>query len=294
MTTEKTLQHVIDATPSSDGDGVKISRIAGHPLFTQLDPFLLLDEFRSKDGADYIGGFPSHPHRGFETITYMLHGAMRHRDHLGNEGVIRDGDVQWMTAGRGVIHSEMPEQTDGLMHGFQLWLNLPAAQKMIPASYQDFKAEQFPVIKLDAGGQIKVIAGALTVDQSTAVSPIADRATRPVILDITLQPNECWTYQVDNERSNLEQSNLEQPTLERSTLVRVFDGATTELATQQLGVYGDGNTLTLTAAAQGARALVLSGAPLHEPVQQHGPFVMNTREEIETAIRDFNEGRLTA
>jgi len=279
MSTERKLQQVIDAVPSSDGDGVKILRIAGHKLFTQLDPFLLLDEFRSKDGADYIGGFPPHPHRGFETITYMLHGAMRHRDHLGNEGVIHDGEVQWMTAGRGVIHSEMPEQTDGLMHGFQLWLNLPAKQKMIPADYQDFKAEQFPVLTLGTGGRIKVIAGLLKIEDATATSPIPDRITRPTILDVTLQPNESWTYQVDSDRS---------------LLLRVFDGATTELATQQLGVYGSGHELTITASEQGVRALVLSGLPLREPVQQHGPFVMNTREEIETAIRDFNEGRLVA
>jgi len=279
VTTKRKLQHVITAQASSDGDGVKILRIAGRELFAQLDPFLLLDEFRSADGADYIGGFPPHPHRGFETITYMLHGAMRHRDHLGNEGVIQGGDVQWMTAGHGVIHSEMPEQTDGLMHGFQLWLNLPAAQKMTPASYQEFSGTQLPVVALASGGQIKIIAGEITTEETTATSPIVDRVTRPVILDITLRPNERWTYQANADHTSL---------------VRVFDGATTDLVTNQMGVYGHGDTLTITASDAGARALLLGGAPLHEPVYQHGPFVMNTRQEIETAIRDYSEGRLVA
>ena len=279
MSSERELQHIINAESSSDGDGVRIRRIAGRRWFAQLDPFLLLDEIRSTDGADYIGGFPSHPHRGFETITYMLHGAMRHRDHLGNEGVIRDGGVQWMTAGHGVIHSEMPEQTDGLLHGFQLWLNLPAAQKMTPASYQDYDAAQFPLVALETGGQIRVIAGKVTIGETTAVSPIADRVTRPVILDVTLRPDERWTYNLDADQS---------------LLVRVCDGATTELKTDQMGVYGSGETLTITASEDGVRALVLTGAPLREPVWQHGPFVMNTRQEIETAIRDFNEGRLVA
>ena len=141
MSKYRTLQRVINARPTSDGDGVKIRRIAGHDVTAQIDPFLLIDEIRSEDGADYIGGFPAHPHRGFETITYMIDGAMRHKDHLGHEGVIASGDVQWMTAGRGVIHSEMPEQTDGLLHGFQLWLNLPASEKLKAAAYQEYASK---------------------------------------------------------------------------------------------------------------------------------------------------------
>jgi len=239
----------------------------------------LINAEASSDGADYIGGFPSHPHRGFETITYMLDGAMRHRDHLGNEGVIRSGNVQWMTAGRGVIHSEMPEQTDGLLHGFQLWLNLPAAEKMCPAGYQDCRSSELPVVELARGGRIKVIAGSVAIGHNMVSSPIgpADRVTRPVILDVTLQPVEHWTYTVDSNQT---------------LLVRVYEGATTEVSTHQMGVYVSGDALTLTASDQGARALVLAGAPLREPVWQHGPFVMNTRAEIETAIQDYNEGRL--
>lgn len=281
MTTERQLQRVINAEAAADGDGVRIRRIAGRRWFAQLDPFLLLDEIRSTEGADYSGGFPSHPHRGFETITYMLNGAMRHRDHLGNEGVIRSGDVQWMTAGRGVIHSEMPEQTDGLLHGFQLWLNLPAADKMNPATYQDFRNGELPVVELATGGRIKVIAGSVVIGQDTVSSPLAvtDRVTRPVILDVTLRPGEGWSCAADAAHT---------------LLVRVFEGATTEVSAPQMGVYGPGDGLTIAASDEGARALVLAGAPLREPIWQHGPFVMNTRAEIETAIRDYNEGRLVA
>ncbi len=281
MTTERKLQQVINAEASSDGDGVRIRRIAGRQWFAQLDPFLLLDEIRSTDGADYIGGFPSHPHRGIETITYMLDGAMRHRDHLGNEGVIRSGDVQWMTAGRGVIHSEMPEQTDGLLHGFQLWLNLPVAEKMRPAGYQDYRSDELPIVELSTGGRIKVIAGNVGFGHDTVRSPMTptDRVTRPVILDVALRPGERWTHTIDSTHT---------------LLVRVFEGATTDVSTHQMGIYVSGDALTLTASGQGARALVLAGAPLREPVWQHGPFVMNTRAEIETAIRDYSEGRLVA
>jgi hypothetical protein len=281
VTTERKLQQVINAEASSDGDGVRIRRIAGRQWFAQLDPFLLLDEIRSTDGADYIGGFPSHPHRGIETITYMLDGAMRHRDHLGNEGVIRSGDVQWMTAGRGVIHSEMPEQTDGLLHGFQLWLNLPVAEKMRPAGYQDYRSDELPIVELSTGGRIKVIAGNVGFGHDTVRSPMTptDRVTRPVILDVALRPGERWTHTIDSTHT---------------LLVRVFEGATTDVSTHQMGIYVSGDALTLTASGQGARALVLAGAPLREPVWQHGPFVMNTRAEIETAIRDYSEGRLVA
>jgi redox-sensitive bicupin YhaK (pirin superfamily) len=275
----RTLQRVINARPSSDGDGVKIRRIAGRDVMAQIDPFLMLDEIHSEQGADYIGGFPPHPHRGFETITYMLDGAMRHKDHLGNEGVIASGDVQWMTAGRGVIHSEMPEQTDGLLHGFQLWLNLPASEKMQPAAYQEYAAAQIPLVELEQGGSVKVIAGEINHRGTRVKGPVAETSTRPTYLDINLSAGESWELAVNSEQT---------------VLLLVFSGASTELSAGQLGIYQQGDTLSLTATGEGVRALLLAGTPLREPISQHGPFVMNTPAEIEQAINDYNRGRLIA
>jgi len=277
VATMRRLQRVIDAQAAADGDGVKIRRIAGREITAAIDPFLLLDEIRSEDGADYVGGFPPHPHRGFETITYMLEGAMRHRDHMGNEGVVARGDVQWMTAGRGVIHSEMPEQADGLLHGFQLWLNLPAAEKMKPASYQEYSRSHIPEIKLDEGGTVKVIAGEVLLHGQLVRGPVADSSTHPVYLDIELAPGSRWDIPVDAGQT---------------VLLAVFRGATSELSTGQMGVFTQGNTLSVTATGQGVRALLLAGTPLREPVFQYGPFVMNTAGEIEQAVTDYNAGRL--
>jgi redox-sensitive bicupin YhaK (pirin superfamily) len=279
MSTERRLQQIIDARDSADGDGVKIRRIAGRHLNAQLDPFLMLDEIRSDDSADYMGGFPAHPHRGFETITYMLEGAFRHRDHLGNEGVIGSGDVQWMTAGRGVIHSEMPDQTDGRMHGFQLWLNLPATEKMKPAAWQEIGRDQIPAIALPNGGRVKVIAGNVEHEGHTLAGPVALGTTQPTYLDVDLPANGSWNL-VANRGHSL--------------LVLVFQGASTELREGQMGVYHDGDSLTLQAGSEGMRALVLGGKPLREPIAQYGPFVMNTMEQVEDAIRDYNAGRLVA
>lgn len=279
MTTSRKLQRVINARQTSDGDGVKIRRIAGRDVLAQLDPFLLLDEMHSQDGADYIGGFPSHPHRGFETITYMLDGAMRHRDHLGNEGVVSSGGVQWMTAGAGVIHSEMPEQTDGLLHGFQLWLNLPASQKMTPAAYQEFDRAQIPVVKLENDSSITVIAGSVTTPSGTVKGPVTDIVTAPTYLDLQLTPGAKVQLPVDSAHT---------------ALLLVYGGATTELADGQLGVYGQGDHVAIEASDTGARALLLAAMPLREPIAQYGPFVMNTEAEIEQAITDYNTGRLVA
>ena len=279
MSKRRKLHAVIDAQDSADGDGVKIRRIAGRHVNAQLDPFLLLDEIRADDSADYAGGFPAHPHRGFETITYMLEGAFRHRDHLGNEGVISSGGVQWMTAGRGVIHCEMPEQSDGRMHGFQLWLNLPAAEKMKPAAWQEIGSEQISTIDLPDGGRVKVIAGAVEHAGDTVKGPVAQGSTRPTYLDVELAPNASWRLAVDPEHS---------------VLVLVFQGASTELVEGQMGVYHAGDTLILEASGGGMRALVLGGQPLREPIAQYGPFVMNTIEEVEAALRDYRAGRLVA
>jgi len=273
----RTLQQRITAQATSDGDGVHMHRIAGRQLNELLDPFLLLDEFRSDDSADYIGGFPSHPHRGFETVTYMLDGRMRHRDHMGNEGLLKGGGVQWMTAGRGVIHSEMPEQTEGLLHGFQLWLNLPSTDKMKPAHYQNFAANDFSVVSLPGGGNVKVIAGKLDV-MPVVEGPVKGVATEPVYFDLDLKANEQWSHSVPEDHT---------------VLLYVYQGSTTELSKREMGVYSDGNAVSISAGKDGVKAILLAARPLHEPVKQYGPFVMNTEEEVKQAIEDYRLGSLT-
>jgi len=188
------LLQVYQARPSHDGDGVKINRIAGAQMHQVLDPFLMIDEINSDSAADYIGGFPEHPHRGFETITYMKAGRMRHRDHMGNEGVIGPGDVQWMTAGRGVLHSEMPEQEAGLMHGFQLWLNLPAVDKLKPAAYRDIRSGENPCYRDKTGNEVRIIAGEIGIEDANLSGCLPAMATRPLLLDVSVAPDEVITY----------------------------------------------------------------------------------------------------
>jgi quercetin 2,3-dioxygenase len=268
----RALEQVISAQPAQDGDGVKIHRLAGRRLHQALNPFLMIDEINSDDAADYIGGFPEHPHRGFETITYMKAGRMRHRDHMGNKGVIGAGDVQWMTAGAGVLHSEMPEQDQGLLHGFQIWLNLPAAEKMKPAAYQELASAAITELSLPKGGMLRVIAGNITVDQQLLQGPLAQASTQPVLLDLQLAANESvdLSFNADNPAQ-----------------VYVYRGATDLITKQQLGIYGKGNNLRLKTGVSGAELLVLSGRPIREPLVQYGPFVMNTAGEIERALQDF-------
>jgi redox-sensitive bicupin YhaK (pirin superfamily) len=244
-----------------------------------LDPFLLVDEINSDAAADYMGGFPEHPHRGFETITYMKAGRMRHRDHMGNEGVIGPGDVQWMTAGRGVLHSEMPEQEAGLMHGFQIWLNLPAADKLKPAAYRDIRSAEIARYRNDVGSEIRVIAGEINVGDIALSGCLPAMPTRPLLADVSVAPGTEIIFDVgDYER----------------VLVFAYAGSITGLESGHLGVYGSGDKLALRAGEHGFAALVLSGRALREPIAQYGPFVMNQPEEIEQAIRDFREGRLLA
>ena len=271
------LLQVYQAQPSRDGDGVKINRIGGTQMNRVLDPFLMIDEINSDSAADYMGGFPEHPHRGFETITYMKAGRMRHRDHMGNEGVIGPGDVQWMTAGRGVLHSEMPEQEKGLMHGFQLWLNLPAVDKLKPAAYCDIRSAEIPCHRDKPGNEVRVIAGEIGVEGINLSGCLPSMVTRPLLSDVSVAPDEEIILNVGD---------YEQ------VLVFVYAGASTELNTKHLGVYGSGEKLALRAAEQGFEALILSGKALREPIAQYGPFVMNQPEEIEQAIRDFQQGRL--
>ena len=271
------LLQVYQAQPSRDGDGVKINRIGGAQMNRVLDPFLMIDEINSDSAADYMGGFPEHPHRGFETITYMKAGRMHHRDHMGNEGVIGPGDVQWMTAGRGVLHSEMPEQEKGLMHGFQLWLNLPAVDKLKPAAYCDIRSGEIPCHRDKTGSEVRVIAGEIGTEGKSLSGCLPAMVTRPLLLDVSVAPE---------EEIILDVGDYEQ------VLVFVYAGASTELKLKHLGVYGSGEKLALRAAEQGFEALVLSGTALREPIAQYGPFVMNHHEEIEQAIRDFQQGTL--
>jgi redox-sensitive bicupin YhaK (pirin superfamily) len=268
------LVQIISAEAAQDGDGVKIHRLAGRHLHQALNPFLMIDEINSDDAADYIGGFPEHPHRGFETITYMKAGRMRHRDHMGNEGVIGSGDLQWMTAGAGVLHSEMPEQEQGLLHGFQIWLNLPAAEKMKPAAYLDIANSEVTQQCLDGGGLARVIAGGVTVNRQALQGPLPEISTQPIMVDLKLSAGETVELEF----------NMENP-----ALVYVYKGATGFLLSQQIGIFSEGSALQLEAGLQGAELLVLSGRPIAEPIVQLGPFVMNAREEIERAITDFQD-----
>lgn len=273
----------LQGQPTSDGAGVKLNRVFAHGQSGELDPFLMLDEFSSFDANDYLAGFPSHPHRGFETVTYMLDGHMLHEDHLGNRGDLRPGDVQWMTAGRGIIHSEMPQQRAGRMRGFQLWINLPAAEKMKPASYRDIPAADIPVASLANGVTVTVIAGDLATDDATVSGPIAGLSTEPVYMDVTLPARTRFAQPLPPAHS---------------AFVYVFEGTATiagaGLEQGQGAVLVDGEHVEVDGGAQGGRLLLLAGKPIGEPVVQYGPFVMNTADEIRRALQDYQAGRLTA
>ena len=265
---------------ASDGAGVKLTRVIGGAELPDLDPFLLLDEFGTDRAEDYIAGFPSHPHRGFETVTYMLDGRMRHKDNHGNEGLLTPGSVQWMTAGRGLVHSEMPEQESGRMRGFQLWVNLPARDKMTDPKYQEFAPENIPVATPAPGVTVKVIAGAV----GDVVGPIAQPATDPVYLDVGLEAGKAWQYVLPEGHN---------------AFAYVFEGAVTlgegedarALESKEMAVLGGGDLLQLRAGSRDARLIVVAGRPLREPVMRHGPFVMNTKQELMQAFVDFQEGR---
>ncbi len=273
------IEALVAGYATSDGAGVRLTRLLTQKLQRRLDPFLMLDAFGSDDAEDYIAGFPDHPHRGFETITYMLDGRMRHRDSAGHEGVLGPGGVQWMTAGRGVIHSEIPEQTAGRMEGFQLWLNLPAADKMCVPWYRDFAAAELPAYRTAAGAAVTVIAGTSRDVQGAVSRP----QTQPLYLDIALPAGVAFE---------------ERLAAELNAFIVVYRGAVTvadEMVTAlQLGVLdtdpaADGVRLL---AKEDSRLLLVAGKPLHEPIVQHGPFVMNDEQEIYLAISDYRQGRL--
>ena len=273
--TERSVARLIRGMPASDGAGVRLTRVIGQPALSELDPFLLLDEFRSDNPGDYIAGFPDHPHRGFETVTYLIAGRMRHADNKGHAGLLGPGSVQWMTAGRGIVHSEMPEQENGLLQGFQLWVNLPARSKMTAPRYQEIAASGIPEIALDAGVRARVIAGSF----AGARGPIDAAETQPLYLDLSMPRGAAVGVPVPAGHN---------------AFAYVFEGAAeiggTAVPTSALAVLGPGDRVAIRAGAD-ARLLLVAGKPLDEPVARYGPFVMNTEAEIRQAIRDFQSGR---
>lgn len=283
--TIRTLERVIASVPTSDGAGVKLRRSLGQSQALRLDPFLMLDEFSSDDANDYIAGFPAHPHRGFETVTYMLDGHLRHEDHLGHRGDLKSGGVQWMSAGRGIIHSEMPQQEQGRMRGFQLWINLPAREKMKPASYRDIQPSEIPIVSLSSTGHAKVIAGTLVANGRSTPGPIQGLTTDPLYLDVELPPSGTFAHPVKSDY------NAFLYPYEGSIKVGHANMART-VRTHSAGVLSAGDRIEVTAGSEGARFILLAGRPLGEPIVQYGPFVMNTRDEIEQAIRDYQNGEL--
>lgn len=270
---QRHVRSIHRAQPTSDGAGVRLKRALGTAALPELDPFLMLDEFVSDDPSDYLAGFPDHPHRGFETVTYMLAGQMEHRDSLGNTGRLGPGDVQWMTAGRGIVHSEMPKQLDGLMWGFQLWVNLPRADKMCPPRYQDIPADAVPVIEAD-GVSIRVLAGTL----DGVSGPVSGVVTAPTMLDVTLSEEATLTLPVPEGHN---------------AFAYAFEGAPSvggqAIERGHLAVLSAGGEVRL---GGGGRLLLLAGRPLGEPVARHGPFVMNDRAGLLAAFEDYRAGRL--
>ena len=283
--TSRVVVQQLPGMATADGDGVKLTRIIGTPHLEMLDPFLMLDCFESDDADDYIGGFPTHPHRGFETVTYLLNGRMRHKDNAGNEGVIEPGGVQWMTAGRGILHSEMPEQQEGLLKGFQLWVNLPAKAKMSEPSYQEFLPESTPLERRENGTKIRVIAG--KTNEGT-VGPVVNSHTYPTYMDISLPANTAIEQDLINDH------NAFIYVIEGDIQVQdtdAIDTATNKVVAKNLAVLSKGANVKIKSNREGARFLLIAGQPLNEPIARMGPFVMNTQAEIRQAVNDFHNGK---
>ena len=271
--THRTIKQAIVARPTSDGAGVRLKRSIGTDMLSELDPFLLLDNFGTESPDDYIAGFPDHPHRGFETVTYMIRGLMRHKDSSGAEGLLRPGGVQWMTAGHGIIHSEMPEQTEGEMSGFQLWVNLPAAEKMCVPRYQDFEPDEVPLVQPAGGVEVRVIAG----EVDGVPGPVNGIAIEPTYLDITFPPGATFSTDLP---------------LGHTAFAYVFQGQATisndKVELDHLAVLSDGDQVRMSS-ADGGRLILVAGKPFGEPVARYGPFVMNTTDEIRQAIYDYRQ-----
>ena len=273
---KRKIKKIIEGTDTSDGAGVKLRRIIGGPDLNMLDPFLLFDEFGSENPDDYIAGFPPHPHRGFETITYMLNGKFRHKDSAGNEGLLTDGSVQWMTAGRGVIHSEMPEKTDGLVRGFQLWLNLPKKLKMIDPSYNDIPSQNIPEVNTD-GGKVRIISGTYKGIEGPGLPH-----TGMSYFDVILNPSKGIEISLDNFWNTFIYVYSGEAIIENETIQK-----------GQLAVLSEKGLLNFTSNKKSVlKCIVISGEPLNEPVARGGPFVMNTKEEVLKAFNDYQQGVL--
>jgi len=283
--TSRTLARIIPSQAVSDGAGVRLRRSLGQTPFHRLDPFLMLDEFVSDNPDDYIAGFPPHPHRGFETVTYMLAGHFLHEDHLGHQGHLRGGGAQWMTAGRGIIHSEMPQQESGRMRGFQLWINLPAAEKMKPAAYRDIRPDEIPQAALPGGGAARVIAGSIVVDGREVAGPVQGLSTEALYIDVRLPVGGQFAQALPAGHNAFVYAYEGRLAIGPTEDQRV-------LAAQDAGVLSAGEQVKILAADGPASFLLLAARPLGEPVVQHGPFVMNTREEIDQAIADYRNNRL--
>lgn len=276
--TNRTIKQLVSGMPTQDGAGVSLTRIIGQRALPNLDPFLMLDFFGSDKPDEYIAGFPPHPHRGFQTVTYMLKGKMRHRDSVGNEGIIEDGGIQWMNAGKGIIHEEMPQQTDGILKGFQLWVNLPAKDKLSAPGYQDIKPEQVEKVSLGQGIDAKVLAGEL----NGVCGPVNTAQVKPLFIDLHWQSDASAEVPVPTGHS---------------AFMYCYEGAVSisgqTLTAGKLAVLAEGDTVALSTTEAG-KAILVAAAPIGEPVVQYGPFVMNTQAEIHQAINDYQQGRLTA
>ncbi len=275
------ITQVISGQSTSDGAGVRLTRYIGSQSLPELDPFLLLDCFESDDPNDYVAGFPSHPHRGFETVTYLLAGKMRHEDNAGHGGVIEAGGIQWMTAGQGIIHSEMPEQENGRLAGFQLWVNLPASDKLCDPAYREYPKDQIPLENQAQGVDVRVIAG---VTHHGTTGPVSGVVTKPLYLDVNLSPETSFEELIPQGHAGF------VFVIEGEISVK-SDTASKTVSTKQLGVLGPGNAVNIESRASSARFLLVAAQILDEPIARYGPFVMNTRTEIEQAITDFNAGK---
>lgn len=275
MTTRRKVSKNIRSRLTSDGAGVTLRRSIGTEELSELDPFLLLDNFGTDNPQDYIAGFPDHPHRGFETVTYMIKGLMRHRDNTGAEGLLKPGGVQWMTAGRGIIHSEMPEQREGEMSGFQLWVNLPAERKMCTPRYQDIEPENIPTVETENGAEVRVIAGS----EGDTHGPVTEIDIEPLYLDITLKNGGTYTRDLPATHT---------------AFLYVFEGQAEigdiTVEKEHLAILVDGDEISITS-SHGGRFILVAGRPFNEPIARYGPFVMNTKEEIHQAIKDFQSGK---
>ncbi len=281
--TPRTVSRVIKGRPTTDGAGVELTRVIGQATLPMLDPFLMLDAFRSDKPEDYLAGFPPHPHRGFEAVTYLLAGRMRHKDSSGHEGVIEPGGVQWMTAARGIVHSEMPEQADGLLEGFQLWVNLPADHKMGPPVYQEFPATEIPLESRRDGVEVRVISGVTSLGTA---GPVVQPLTEPLYLDVQVPAGQVF---------------VEHLPVSHNAFIYVIEGPVfsidetgqaVQTGRDELAVLSNGDEVSVKAGNKNARFLLIAGKPIGEPVARGGPFVMNTKAEIEQAFDDYRRGKL--